>query len=144
MDTKRLAERLKRKFMTSDPFEIAASIGAVVLFEPLGDIRGYYNLSYRTRFIHINSDLSERDRRFVCAHELAHVFMHPKTNATFLLTSTNFALGRLENEANRFAVDLIFDDADLVPYLGVSIENAACALGLPQDLALYRLSSVKW
>ena len=143
MDTKRIARRLKKKCRTSDPFEIAQAFGIIVLFEPLGDIRGYYNCCYRTRFIHISSFLSEAERRFVCAHELAHALLHPKIHTNFLLTHTNVELSKLENEANRFAVDLLFDDSDLIAYLSVPIETAAAALEISIPLATYRLGSVK-
>ena len=71
---------LCRKCDTRDPFTIAAKLGIRVLHEPLGSIRGYYSRTHRIKFIHINQDLSKERQRQVCAHELGHAILHPKSN----------------------------------------------------------------
>ena len=54
MDTKVIAEAMCRKYETRNPFDLAASLGIIVLHEPLGEILGYYNRCYKQKFIHIN------------------------------------------------------------------------------------------
>lgn len=57
MDTKVIAEAMCRKYETRNPFDLAASLGIIVLHEPLGEILGYYNRCYKQKFIHINEEL---------------------------------------------------------------------------------------
>lgn len=54
MDIKGLAEQICKKYNSRDPFEIAEGRNIIVLYEPLGSIRGYYSKSLRQAFIHIN------------------------------------------------------------------------------------------
>lgn len=72
MDIKGLAEQICKKYNSRDPFEIAEGRNIIVLYEPLGSIRGYYSKSLRQAFIHINQDLERQQALFTCGHELAH------------------------------------------------------------------------
>jgi Zn-dependent peptidase ImmA (M78 family) len=49
-------------------------------------------------------------QRFVCAHELGHAVLHPKSNTPFLRANTLFSIEKLEVEANTFAVELLLPD----------------------------------
>lgn len=51
MDIKGLAEQICKKYNSRDPFEIAEGRNIIVLYEPLGSIRGYYSKSLRQAFI---------------------------------------------------------------------------------------------
>ena len=79
-----MIQKLVRQAGTRDPFEIARQKHIIITEEPLGSIRGYYSRSHRQPVIHINSALSESQRRFTCAHELGHALLHPKANTPFL------------------------------------------------------------
>lgn len=107
-----LVERLVSNFNTRDPYVIASGLGIVVLEEPLGSINGYYNEVLDVRFIHVNCDLPDYQKRFVVAHELGHALLHPDFNFYFLKTHTYFNIGKLENEADKFAVLLIVESSD--------------------------------
>lgn len=106
MEQKRTAMSLVRKFGTRDPFRIAEALGITVVRVPLSGIRGFYHYMKRCKLIYIDTDLSEADARFVCAHELGHVLLHRGYNRIFMDTHTYFAVNKFEVEANRFAVDL--------------------------------------
>lgn len=56
-----------------NPFEIARDLGILVLEEPLGSIKGYYNEVLDVRFIHVNCDLSDSQKRFVVSHMLSNI-----------------------------------------------------------------------
>ena len=142
MEQKRIADALVRKCGTRDPFRIAESLGFEVIRLPLHGIRGFYQYVKRCKLIYIDSSLSERDACFVCAHELGHAFLHQGYNRIFMDTHTHFISSRYENEANRFAVDLLFDDEDLQDFLEHPVQVTADCLGIPVDLAAYRLGSV--
>ncbi|WP_315074209.1 ImmA/IrrE family metallo-endopeptidase [uncultured Clostridium sp.] len=69
-------KRLKKKHKTNNPFDIAEGEKIIILREPLGSIKGYYNKYVRQKFIHINSDLSNIDQLIICSHELGHAHIH--------------------------------------------------------------------
>ena len=102
-------ERLCRRYGTRDPFEIADQRRILIIFESLGEIRGYCSTAYRQKFIHINQDLTEEQQRFTCCHELGHIILHPGLNTPFLRENTLFSVSKLETEANRFAICMLCD-----------------------------------
>ena len=103
MSIKHKVDMLCRKCDTRDPFTIAAKLGIRVLHEPLGSIRGYYSRTHRIKFIHINQDLSKERQRQVCAHELGHAILHPKSNTPFLRANTLYSVNKLETEIQDYA-----------------------------------------
>jgi len=69
VDIKGLAENICKKYNSRDPFEIAERRNIIVVYEPLGSIRGYYSKSLRQKFIHINQDLARQQALFTCGHK---------------------------------------------------------------------------
>ena len=43
MDIKAISERIVKRCGTRNPFDITEDLGIIVLYEPLGPIRGYYS-----------------------------------------------------------------------------------------------------
>ncbi len=142
MDIKRLAERLVDKHGTRDPFRIAEELGYTIIYTPLVGVRGFYQYLKRCHIIYLDSELDETTARFVCAHELGHSFLHRGLNRIFMDTRTFIITGRYETEANQFAVDLIYSDEELQPYLSRSYERAAAYMGVSNALAEYRMGKV--
>ena len=143
MEQKRIADALVRKCRTRDPFRIAEAMGFDIVRLPLKGIRGFYQYMKRCKLIYIDSSLSEPDARFVCAHELGHAFLHQGSNRIFMDTHTHFVSSRYETQANRFAIDLLFDDADLRDFLEHPIQVAADCMGVSVELAVYRLKNIQ-
>lgn len=142
MDLKRIAESLVRKHKTRDPFRIAQERGYVVIRCPLKGVRGIYQYLQRRYVIYVNSELPELEARFVCAHEIGHIMLHRGENRIFTDRNTYFQSNRQEIEANRFAVDLLFDDDDLRFFLDYPSQIAADYMGVSVDLAEYRLKTI--
>lgn len=142
MSTKTIADGLARKHGTRDPFTIANEMGFIVVFAPLVDMRGFQQMAKRRRLIYINDELDEQQQRLVCAHELAHHLLHRGMNRIFMDQNTYMVTQRFETEANRFAVDLIYSDEELQPYLFRSYERAAAYMGVSNALAEYRMGEV--
>ena len=109
-----MVNSLLKKHKTYDPFKIASRMNIILLYEDLGKINGYYNRCYRQRFIHINQSLSSIDQYYVCCHELAHVVLHKDVNISFFQTFTNLNTGRIEREADDFAIELMSKNPNLV------------------------------
>lgn len=132
-------QRLKTKYRTSDPYELADALGIIVLRENLGTIKGYYNKPYRMKQIHINQDLSRHEQQYTCAHELGHAVLHPDSNTSFLQEHTFFSIDKLEKEANAFAVDLLIDDSVLLEFCQCTTLQLARLLRYDEDLIKLRL-----
>lgn len=106
----REVQSLIQTYGTNCPFKIAKALDIEVYYENLGAISGYYNQSRRIKFIHLNENLSEDEKRFVCAHELGHAVQHSGVNAPFIKEFTFFSLNKIEQEANAFAIYLLFNN----------------------------------
>lgn len=143
MNQKRIADFLAFKYGTRDPFQIADALGIIVIHTPLKGIRGFYQYLKRCYIIYIDSALSEANDRFVCAHEIGHVLLHRGYNRIFMDSHTYFTVNKYEIAANRFAVDLLFDDDDLQDFLEYPIQIAADYMGISTELAEYRMQSVR-
>ena len=140
---KRIANSLVRKYQTHDPFRIARALGYVVIRTPLHGIRGFCQKLNRRQVIYVDSNLSDQDARFVCAHEIGHTIMHRGCNRIFMDTNTYFQTNRQEIEASRFALDLLYDDDDLRFLLAHPIQLAADYMGTSVALAEYRMKSIR-
>jgi Predicted Zn peptidase len=126
--------KLMRKYKTNDPFELASQLKIKIMYEPLGNIKGFYQGCLRNKIIHINSSLNDRDKRMVCAHELGHAILHTKLNILFLEHNTFFLKNRYENEANLFAAELLIKDDLLLEYRDYTIDQISAAEDIHVEL----------
>ena len=97
IEAKRMVQKLISRFRTNDPFRIADSLDYIVIFVPLRGIRGFHQYVQRNHIIYIDNSLDEVQQRWVCAHELGHIFLHPHLNKMFLANHTT-----LSNPATRW------------------------------------------
>lgn len=92
--------------------------------------------------IHINQNLSNRDAKFTCAHELGHAVLHPDASNPFLRSKTFLSVDKLEIEANCFAVDLLIPDEttiEIIDNQNATLEYLSRMLGYNQKLIELRL-----
>lgn len=91
----------------------------------------------RNKFIFLNSNLGKEDKVFTFCHELGHSEIHPKLSAPFLKSKTLISIDKIENEANRFAVELLLPDSAIYEYKdsGLSISEIAGIHGVPSEVA---------
>ena len=132
-------EKLVDKFGTRNPFKIAKEMNIVVIFEPLGEINGYFTTVFRQRQIHINCNLSEQQKLFTAAHEWGHAVLQPKDNTPFLKGSTFFSVNKLEKEANKFALMLLISDEDLNELKDFTLQQLSCIFGYPEEFMMQRI-----
>jgi len=121
---------------TNNPFQIAKERNIIILFAELGNTLGFYSSYKRTQFIHLNNQLTEEEQYFVCAHELGHAVLHPKSNTPFLRKNTLFSVEKLEVEANTFAVELLLPDEIVTQYKNtdMTIFTVAEMYSVPREL----------
>lgn len=134
MNEKELANRLVKKYGTRNPFEIIKGMNVILLFVDLVDVRGFYQYFQRNNIIYIDQNLSYEDQIWVCAHELAHMLLHKKANTVFMDTRTYFNTSAYENEANKFAIELLVPDEKIIEYKDYSIEQISRILGYQKSL----------
>ncbi len=114
----------------------------MVMVNNLGETLGFFSTYKRSKFIHINCTLADPMRRFVCAHELGHAFLHPGINTPFLKKNTLFSTNRFEREANEFAVELLIPDDLLREHQ--TIYEVATACGVPGEVVELKRLNGNW
>lgn len=133
-----------KKYQTRNPFDIIMGMKNVILVSaPLSDIRGFYQYFKRNYIIYIDENLSEHEKVFVCAHELGHVLIHPKANHIYMDAITNFNTDKFEIEANKFALELLISDEEVLEYSTYSEEQLARLWGYSVKLVQLRLQNEK-
>ena len=115
MNIKLRVLNLISKYRTRNPFKLAKSLGIIVKFVDLGEVRGLFKKILKRKYIFINSNLSEFDQKLVCAHELGHAILHSSNRIQFLIDNTKILRkSKIEDEANLFASWLLFPSDDVV------------------------------
>lgn len=139
MEIKARVDKLVRKYKTRDPFEMIKGMNVILVFYPLDGVRGFYQYFQRNNIIYIDETLSEHDKAFVLAHEIGHMILHKKSNAIFMDSRTQFRTSKYENEANKFAIELLISDESLSEYSDCTIEQLSQIYGYHQKLIELRL-----
>lgn len=139
MDIKARVEKLVRKHKTRNPFEMIKGMNVILVFYPLEGVRGFYQHFQRNNIIYIDETLSDHDKAFVLAHEVGHMILHKKSNAIFMDSRTQFRTSKYENEANKFAIELLISDESLCEYSNCTIEQLSQIYGYHQKFIELRL-----
>lgn len=140
-----MVERIVKKYGTRDPFKMAKMCGAELCIKPLGSLKGFYKVVYDTPFIFLNSSLSPRDARLVCAHELGHHALH---RAAARVGFEEFSLfsptSRREYEANLFAAALLISDDEINEFSdsGYTTAQIAAAIGLDERIVQLKIDTL--
>ena len=67
------AMRLVRRYKTRDPEQIARLLGVEVIYNPdFSRLKGFYIVMNRKRYIVVNDNLDDSQKRIVLSHELGH------------------------------------------------------------------------
>lgn len=102
---------LIEKYNTSNPYVIAKKLGIYIMYGDLGKTKGFYKKILRKKYIFINNNLNDFEKKLVCAHELGYAILHASRKFEFLLDTTNiYKQSKIEDEANEFASWLIFGE----------------------------------
>lgn len=135
LDIKNVVRRLVKKYNTSDPFELMDALDIIYVKYPLPEnVRGFYFSKLRRKIVVINSIYEKRRQIVTAAHELGHCLLHPKMNTIFLDLNTLLVTSKYENEAAKFAAELLTYNVDFSEYEGYVMEQIACALDIPENI----------
>ncbi|MEG2342464.1 MAG: ImmA/IrrE family metallo-endopeptidase [Bacilli bacterium] len=86
----------------------------------------YYRNYYNSEIIFIKNDLYGYDEEFKLRHELGHAILH-----TDICNSRYMNIGKLERQANYFALALTGIKFDLVEMEGMTLQQIASSLRVP-------------
>lgn len=142
MDISKKVDRLVRKYQTRNPFEIIKNMNVILIFYPLEGIKGFYQYFQRNNIIYIDERLSDKEKLFVCAHELGHMLLHKNANAIFMDSRTNLNTTKYELEADRFAMNLLISDADIKENQEYTIHQLSRLFGYREKLIELRMKDV--
>lgn len=139
MDILKVVSKLIRSHKTRNPFEIIKGLNVILVLCPLTGVRGFYQYFQRNNIIYIDENLSDEERRFVCAHELGHMLLHKKFNTVFMDTRTQFRTDVYENQADKFAMHLLVSNESLLENQHYTINQLSRLLGYEEELIKLRV-----
>lgn len=146
INLKARVRNLVRKYGTRNPYKLAKELGFYVIEEYLSEDapKGIFKKILGKKFIIINLTRikNDYDKEFALAHELGHAVLHSSEAAFFLHDHTFYQRGRFENEANKFAAELLINEKDIDKcYLeNMSLDQLACYFGVPKQLVKYKFN----
>lgn len=139
MDIKSIVESTICKYKTRSPHELADAMDIHIIRYDLGVLRGYYFKKFRVKQIMLNSNLSRKEEEFVLAHEIGHSILHPDVNALFLQEKTFLSKAKYEQEANKFAVELLIPNEIILENWQYTTGQFARLTGYSEELIKLRL-----
>lgn len=140
MNIRSRVKSLIRKHRTRDPFDMVQGMNVILVRYPLeGDVRGFYQYFKRNNIIYIDERLPKHEQTFVLAHELGHMFLHKRMNTIFLDTRTHFVTQKFENQADKFAIELLISDNFLLENKECSESQLSRLTGYSEELIRLRL-----
>jgi len=136
------ADALVQRFQTRNPFEIADNLNITLKYGDFTRLKGFYNYTYRNRFIVINSSLDEIEQNITCAHELGHDRLHRKQAKLGFMKDYHIynVTDICEREANLFAAQLLIADSDFLDYANMhySHKQIATELNVHEELVIIK------
>ncbi len=133
-------KNLVKKYNTRDPFKIAQYENINIMFEQLGNLKGYYRKILGRKFIVVNSEIDEFSQLIIISHELGHALLHSTKGIKFMREHTLlYNSSIIELQADKFAAELIIHDN--MDYEHFLIEN--CVLDEKIHKRLFELKYIK-
>ena len=144
------AQRCRKRFHTSDPFELLKNMGVVLMYStkyPRDGLRGYCTVMNRIMYVVINANQTEEEQRVVAAHEAGHLVLHRTQLKAGAMSDFDVfnVKSRLERQANFFAADFLINDNDALNIIqsnDVDFFDAAKELLIPAPFFAFKLYSM--
>ena len=144
-DIYKFVEKIKRRYQTNDPYEIAEICGIEVVSRKFETMKGMYSVTEHNPYIFLNDKLDEYMERVVMFHELGHHFMHRYNAVSTFKEHTLYDMSsKMEIEANTFAANFMISDEDVEQnscYQYTS-EQLARELYVPHEILLIKLGDM--
>lgn len=146
MEINKEVKKLFKKYSDgySDPFRIANNMDIIVVKEDLGETRGYITYYKRNFIIGINNNLSEKEQKRVCFHEIGHRVLHTLSlnkNCNFWCKKAYFSDNKYEKQADLFALYCILNSYDLDEIAEMNFDYISHITGYPLKY-IYQLYNI--
>lgn len=108
---KRKVDELIYEWGTREPIRLCKYLGIRVKYGDYGSIKGAFRVILDKKCIFINDNLEENEKKIILSHELGHAILHSNESIQELLMFEHMVKsGKLENEANLFAIYLLKEE----------------------------------
>lgn len=143
----RLANSLKKKYDTTNPFELSNALGIKLYNKDLGRLKGMYLYVNRTRTMCINENLDDYMMNLVCFHEIGHDQLHRGMLAQghcFKEFQLYNMTSQTEYEANIFASEFLLPTEDLLEYgkMGYDINQIAKLAYMDYNMVALKIATL--
>lgn len=139
-------DALRKKHGTSDPIELIDALGIHFGYTSASQLKGYYVVQNRERFICVNKKLRKHEQRVVAAHELGHDQQHREIARVHPLRDTSLysTTSKYEHQANIFAAELLILDQDVQDCIAEDMDylSICSTLLVEPDLMAFKLFSM--
>ena len=133
---KRKVEDIISQYKTAEPNEICEKMGIIILEQDLPEsVNGFMLKLHDLKFIIINNNLNDCEKRVTTAHELGHIVLHGDTNTVNLSYNTSFCVSKYEREADGFAAYLLLyaEMSSFDGYESVTSQDISKITHIPQQ-----------
>jgi Zn-dependent peptidase ImmA (M78 family) len=139
---KKTVIELVNKCNSRNVYDICSYYDIEIIKHDLNNIKGYYTSLAGEKAIIINNYLPDEEEEIVIAHELGHINLHSSSNICFLTNYTYSNTNKFENQANKFAAELLISDTELreIKDMQFSLEQMACYFKVPLELVEFKLN----
>lgn len=140
---KHIVEGLSDLYKTKDPFKLCGCLNIKIIKSYLGsEIKGFFQETPNGfEIIHLNTNLTEEEEKYICAHELGHALLHTDISLQFFIDNKLQIKNKYEIQADKFAAELLIENAlDKTEYTGLNIEQISSKLCVPVKLLKYKFN----
>ena len=143
-----MTEELKKTYDEKDLKKLAAQLGILVNYFPMGQhqgsCKGFYMQVYDVKHISINNELTLIEQYFILAHEFGHAMQNQKAVMGFVDHTILDRSDKMEIMANYFSADWIMDDKDVMDLVmsGMTFFEIASMLNVLPGLLAYKYHSM--
>ncbi|HHY80521.1 MAG TPA: ImmA/IrrE family metallo-endopeptidase [Thermoanaerobacter sp.] len=130
MNIRKVAKEIYNTYHTRNPHELVDYMGGIVVYTNDFDDNtlGLSTIINNNLWVvGVSSKIQNYQlAKFVIAHEIGHKVLHGLSNNIFLKRDTFLNLGKLENQADEFALNLLYSDEELNSILEYGISDLIC------------------
>lgn len=128
---------------TLNPFEICQCLDIKIIKSSLGkDIKGFFQRTPEGyEAIHINSQLDDNEKKYICAHELGHAILHTDISLGYFIENSLQIKNKYEIQADKFAAELLIGpEINDEQYRDMNIKQLSSIFCVPEKLIKYKFN----
>lgn len=139
---KNIVSGLIETYSTNDPFILCDNLDIKIMYSDLGrEIKGFFQRTLNGyEILHLNSELTHDEKKYICAHELGHAILHIDLSIKFFIENNLQIKNKYEIQADMFAAELLINDIDIHAINDMTIEQLSYYFRVPQELVKYKFN----